>query len=82
MLDHSTEIFIKAKSYQIFLFSSEIKMISNIRTFFYINKQTKRYDGPAIALVFSKLPPISENVNIFLVYGMCEKEHIRTIIAF
>lgn len=52
MLDHSTEIFIKAKSYQIFLFSSEIKMISNIRTFFYINKQTKRYDGPAIALVF------------------------------
>lgn len=82
MLDQSTEIFIKAKSYQIFLFSSEIKMISNIRTFFFINKQTKRYDGPAIALVFSKLPPISENVNIFLVYGMCEKEHIRTIIVF
>lgn len=36
MTDQSTEIFIKAKSYQIFLFSSEIKMISNIRTFFFI----------------------------------------------
>lgn len=45
MTDQSTEIFIKAKSYQIFLFSSEIKMISNIRTFFLlINKPRDMMD--------------------------------------